>query len=356
MRDAVERAEKKRQSELMKRETERQQRLTEKRARQQKALEVKQQEVMAKAQQEAEREYERLQRLEEKRQVRAMTQARQRERVAQRVAGTLRAHADKVEQQRRAFMDKQDAEEQRRMAFNDQRQTEIAERRRKGEERQLEIRNKLTLVERRSEMRKQSILEKERSHEEMMSQVDASRERKAMVERTEKDMHFYQRQMKLARNLRREEYKRQMTAEKLQKENERAEDLAAQRRELLKQRRVMRSESSLARERVATRIDQMRSSSSFHVDETVRSYIHNPELNELLERCLELRHAAGASGADKVTIETMRTVMGQMQAEGKLATLAEARKGKTESGAFVSNSREHSQSAPDLSRRPLTSG
>ena len=59
-------------------------------------------------------------------------------------------------------------------------------------------------------------------------QVDESRERKAMVERTEKDMHFYQRQMKLARNLRREEYKRQMTAQKLQKENERAEELASQ--------------------------------------------------------------------------------------------------------------------------------
>ena len=51
----------------------------------------------------------------------------------------------------------------------------------------------------------------------------------------------------------------------------------------------------------------------------------------------------------------MRTVLGQMQAEGKLASLTEARKGKTESGSFVSNSRG-SASAPDLSRRPLTSG
>jgi len=223
-------------------------------------------------------------------------------------------------------------------------------RRRRGEMRQREVQAKLTKVERRSEERKHTILEKERQHEEMMAKLEETRQRKAMVERTEKDMHFYSRQMKLARNLRREEYKREMTAEKIQKENERAEELAAQRRELLKQRRHMRSESSLSRERVASRIDQMRSSASFDVDETVRTYIHNPELNELIERCIEIKPQPGPNGS-RVSLDTMRTVLAQMQAEGKLAALTEARKGKTESGSFVSSSR----SAPDLMRpRPGT--
>ena len=49
----------------------------------------------------------------------------------------------------------------------------------------------------------------------------------------------------------------------------------------------------------------------------------------------------------------MRTVLGQMQAEGKLASLTEARKGKTESGSFVSNSRG-SASAPVPAAAPAS--
>ena len=129
----------------------------------------------------------------------------------------------------------------------------------------------------------------------------------------------------------------------------------------------------------------MRSSSSIQVDHTIRSYIHNPELNELLERSLETRHGASVTDSAVVSLESMRSVMAQMQvhltrgrspllerepdsgccfgqtcscccpppqAEGKLATLTESRKGKgkTECGNFVSGS----MSAPSLARRPAT--
>lgn len=106
-----------------------------------------------------------------------------------------------------------------------------------------------------------------------------------------------------------------MTSEKIARENERAEELNAQKRTLLVQRRMMRSESSIARQKVTSKIEKMKSSSSFDVDESVRRYIQNPELNELLERCLEIRKDYGGDPST-VSMETMRTVLGQMEEEG----------------------------------------
>ena len=63
----------------------------------------------------------------------------------------------------------------------------------------------------------------------------------------------------------------------------------------------------------------MRQSSSFDVDDEMRGYIQNPELQELLERCDEK-----TGGSSKVSLDTMRKVLGEMQSEGKLGALAGA--------------------------------
>ena len=67
-------------------------------------------------------------------------------------------------------------------------QAEVEDRKRKGEEKVSHIRSVLTVMEQRGDRRKQSILDKERSHETLQAQAEEKRERKAMVEQTERDM------------------------------------------------------------------------------------------------------------------------------------------------------------------------
>ena len=115
---------------------------------------------------------------------------------------------------------------------------------------------------------------------------------------------------------RRDEYKREATAAKIQLEAARTEELMQRKQQLMQQRRAMRANNTRARQTVVEKMEEMRKSSGFSVDEEMRANIENPELLELLERCDEAN-----TGGGKVSVETMRAVVLEMQAEGKLNQL-----------------------------------
>ena len=62
-------------------------------------------------------------------------------------------------------------------------------------------------------------------------------------------------------------------------------------------------------------MDKMRSTSSFEVDDDIRDNLQNPELLELLARCDD------KTGGGKVPMDILKTVISEMQADGKLTTL-----------------------------------
>ena len=113
-----------------------------------------------------------------------------------------------------------------------------------------------------------------------------------------------------------DEYRREVVAAKIAMEGQRTSDLLNKREETLTRRREMRASNSLARQSVTERMEKMRSSSKFDVDDEMRSHIQNRELLELLERCDEEQ-----GGKGKVSLSTMRSVLTQMQSEGKLGAV-----------------------------------
>jgi hypothetical protein len=171
-------------------------------------------------------------------------------------------------------------------------------------------------MEARVEMRKQEIIGKERTHIELKGKADVERQRLLNISSTEKEMKMYTRQLKMARHQRRDEYRREVVSAKIQMEGDRTESLLKRRQDLLARRKDMRSNNSLARQAVAERIDKMRQSSSFDIDPEMRSYIHNPDLRELLDRC-----DTTSGGGGKVSLDAMRAVLGEMQSEGKLQSI-----------------------------------
>lgn len=310
-------AERARQAAILRVERERVARTEARHAKQQQLLTRNQQEARAKAEEDAEREARRSRRLEEDKERKAAEAGRQRERNATRVANTLREQAAKVDALRGKYLERMEKEEERRQEFVAERQMAIEERRVAGSERASHIRLVQSQMEARVEERTYAILDKEREHTTSMREAEAEKQRAVTALQAEKDMKVYSRQLKLARSQRRDEYKREVTQQKISLEAQRTDALLAAKKRMLVQRRDLRANSALSRQAVADKIEHMRSSSSFDVDASMRENIANPELAELLERCDQ---AAGGGG--KVPLDVMRDVLAEMQTEGKLATLS----------------------------------
>ena len=182
------------------------------------------------------------------------------------------------------------------------------------------------------------IIGREREQMELKAKADAERAQSLQATATEKEMKVYARHLKMARHQRRDEYRREVTTAKIAMEGQRTEELLQRKEETLARRRQMRSSNSLARQSVNERLDKMRQSSSFDVDDEMRQMIQNEELQELLRRC-----DSRTGGAGKVGLDTMRQVLAEMQSEGKLGSMGGPSE-KPHGGA------RHSQSEGDLGR------
>ena len=335
---AEEEAERQRLVELDRRDKERAAKAQARRDRQQVLMAKQQEEAYAKQEIDAEREAARLQRLEEKRQKMAEELAASRERAQRRIALTMQMKEERTEQQRSSYMKKLANEERRRAEWTAAKNAAIDERVRNGVEKLEHIRQVQSMMEMHVEARKNEIIGRERVQMEVKAKADAERAQSLQATATEKEMKVYARHLKMARHQRRDEYKREVTTAKITMEGQRTEDLLQRKEETLARRRQMRSSNSLARQSVNERLDKMRQSSSFDVDDEMREMIQNEELQELLRRC-----DGKTGGAGKVGLDTMRLVLAEMQSEGKLGSMGGASE-KSHGGA------RHSQSEGDLSR------
>ena len=303
--------------ELDRREKERIAKQEARRIKQQQLLAQQMEEAQKKQQQEHVREQERLNRIEEKRQMDAEAAAILRERSQQRIARTIAMREERSEQMRANYAKKMANEEIRRMEWHAARQAQVDARVRAGEEKAAHIKEVQQTMELTVEARKNEIIGKERAHMDLKVRADTERQRMLAIAATEKEMKMFTRQLKQARHQRKDEYRREVVAAKIQMEEDRTNGLLARKQEGLDRRRLMRANNALARQGVSERIDKMRQSSSFDVDDEMRGYIQNPELQELLERCDEK-----TGGQSKVSLDVMRAVLAEMQAEGKLGALS----------------------------------
>jgi len=273
---------------------------------------VRQEEAKKKATEDTLKEHARMERLEEARQKQAEENARAREKQALRVAQTLSMQQERTESQRNYYLQRMDAEQARREEWMKSKQDELDERRRAGEERAQYIKEVQNQMEAVVEEKKSEVIKREISHMQLKARADEERQKELAASAAEKEMKMYTRQLKQLRYQRRDEYKREVTASKIQIESQRTDDLLGKKATMLAQRRSMRANNALARQSVTERLEKMRQSSSFDVDEEMRSNIVNPALTELLDRCDEI------TGGGKIPMDVMRTVLNQMQMEGKL--------------------------------------
>ena len=324
------------------------------RAAKQEARRVRQQELMTqqteaaykKQEEDTRKEQQRMARLEETRQKKLADNAIARDKQAQRIRQTMAMQQERQLNQRNNYLKKMENEELRREQWNAERQRQIEERRQAGQERAAHIKEvqhemeavveskksevSITVAHRRPESAGDcslpctvrpfafgllpQVIQREAMHERIKQMAHEKREKELAAAAAEKEMKMYTRQLKQLRHQRRDEYKREVMATKIELTNARTETLLTKKMSMLAQRRTMRAQNVLARQSVAERIEKMRSTSSFDVDPDMRGNIQNQDLLELLERCDAI------TGGGKVPLDTMRQVLSQMQLEGKLGS------------------------------------
>jgi hypothetical protein len=311
-REEEEEAERQRLVELDRKERERIAKAEARRLRQKELLEEQQAEMKRKEEQKAEQERERLQRLEEKRQAQAEENARARARQQERIEQTLLQNQERLAQQRSQYLQKMQKEEERRQAFEAEKEAEILAKQQAGIEKREHIKQCQLQMEAVVQERKDGVMKKELHHEQMKQEADEVRQREQESKIAEREMRLYAIQLAHMRSQRRTEYQREVMASKIELEAARTDHLLQSRRAQLVQRKDMRSKSCRAKEDVTARMDKMRTSSSFDIDDEIRQYIQNPDLRELLDRCDE------KCKGGKVPLDTMRAVLYEMQKEGKL--------------------------------------
>ena len=273
-----EEAERQRLREMEKREKERAAKQAARVARQQAIFKQQQDAAYAKQEEEARREEERVRRLEEKQAKAAAELQESRDRAMRRIAMTQQMRDEKTMQMRNNYIQKLSAEEQRRADWNAAKQASIEARIRAGEEKAEHIKEVQQMMEMTLEARKNEIIGKEREHDSIKEKADAEREVKQRAEAAEKEMKQWTRRLQQARHQRKDEYRLSVLNAKISMEGKRTDDLLTRRKELLGRRKDMRAKSSLMRQNVNARLDDMRQSSSFDVDEEIREFIVNPEL------------------------------------------------------------------------------
>ena len=188
-------------------------------------------------------------------------------------------------------------EEKRRAEFTAAKYAELEARRLAGEQKASYIREVQQSMELVVEARKQEILGKEKEHQAIKEKAEAERSTLMHLAATEKEMRHYTRQLKLARHQRREEYRRHVVAAKIQLQDQRTEDLLQRQQATLARRKNMRANSVLARQAVTERLEKMRSSSAFEVDDEMRSNIQNPGCRSCSSGATSARAAAAAAAA-----------------------------------------------------------
>ena len=302
-------------------ERERQRKQEGRKQRQREIMAQRAKEATLKAEDDARKEQGRVARLEERKQATMAANAAERDKAARRVAQSVQQQADNLAETRDFYAHRMELEDQRRMLFTEQRDLDLERRKRAGRERSDHIRGVQDQMEHALEQRTRGILDRNKGHDERMRQVLDERHQGLLRSHTEKDMRVYQRHVKLERNRRRDEYRREMVSEKIRMETQRADDLKSSRNTLLLQRREMRNKSVNTRQGIVDKIDRMRQSNSFYLPHDMRASIDNPELLELMERCDEEQRVTGG----KVTMAMMRAITLEMQAEGKLQEMLTGR-------------------------------
>ena len=311
-----EEAERVRQMELDQKEKERLAKTEARRQRQQELLLVQQEEARLRQESANEKEVQRMARIERERFNKLEENERARKKQAERIAYTQRMQAQRVESQRALYVQKMADEEVRREEWEAEQQRRIEQRKQLGLEKQQAIKQAQAQMELVVEEKKYAVLEAELAHESIKAEAEQKRQQELARLAAEKEMKMYTRQLKQLRSQRRDEYKRETTAAKIQLEAARTDAMVAAKAQLMAQRKAMRASNTLARQKVGERMEAMRKSSGLSVDAEMREKISNPELLEMLERCDE----AGA-GDGKIDVNVMRKVVLEMQAEGKLSQL-----------------------------------
>ena len=179
------------------------------------------------------------------------------------------------------------------MLLNEQKEMELERRKRAGREREDHIRGVQGQMEHALEQRIHGILNRNKGHDERMRAVLDQRHQVLLRSQTQHDMRVYQRHVKLERHRRRDEYRREMIAEKIRMETQRADDVKNARQSLLQRNRAARNKSVNMRQAVIDKIDRMRRSNSFYLPQDMRAAIDNPDLLELMERCDEQQRETG---------------------------------------------------------------
>jgi len=301
-------------------------RSTERKETQQALLAKQQQDAYERQEAEAEREAERLVKIEEKRQKLAEDAAAAREKAQRRIAMTMQMKDERNDQMRTNYVKKLQNEETRRLEFQATQAKAIEERRRAAEEKQMHMKKVQEVMELQVEARKNEIIGKEREHLQNKERADADRQRMLAITAAEKEMRMYKRQTIVSRNARRAEYRRDALAAKTTVESQRIDDLLTRKAEKQRETRERHAKSTRDRQAAAEKLEGMRGGSSLEVDDTTRSYIKDPHLKELLERCDEKggESPPGSSGT-KVSLYVVRDVLKEMQSEGKFGALSGSR-------------------------------
>ncbi len=95
--------------------------------------------------------------------------------------------------------------------------------------------------------------------------VLSKREEERESKMSERETRDYRRQLQLARNARKEAYRREMVAEKIQLESQRAEDLRRERMSILSRGRLLRSKTSATKQAFTEQMEAMRKSANFEL-------------------------------------------------------------------------------------------
>ena len=261
--------------------------------RQQEMMAKRAREAAAKAEEDARKEELRTARMEAAKQAKQAANAAEREKANQRVARSLQQQEQNLKEAREFYEHRMELEEQRRMLLNEQKEMELERRKRAGREREDHIRGVQGQMEHALEQRIHGILNRNKGHDERMRAVLDQRHQVLLRSQTQHDMRVYQRHVKLERHRRRDEYRREMIAEKIRMETQRADDVKNARQSLLQRNRAARNKSVNMRQAVIDKIDRMRRSNSFYLPQDMRAAIDNPELLELMERCDEQQRETG---------------------------------------------------------------
>lgn len=157
-----------------------------------------------------------------------------------------------------------------------------------------------------------ALLDKERDQELRREGIEEEKALKHQQHQAALEVKNYKRQLQLARNNRKDEYRREAVSEKLKLEAQRTTDLRGERSGLLTRTRMARSQGAITRQAFVDSIERMQQTHTLEITQELKDAIENPEIHELFGR------VQGSASTGKIPISSMREVYTQMLREGKL--------------------------------------